>query len=402
MTISRVKFDGVLPVDAFSRVQIGLPGYLFDSQFTYKLDTDLWDTQLSSGSSAAHSATERWVTLTTNSGGAHHARLQGHYHAPYTPGRSQGADITFLFGSAPAVGVTRRAGYYDGANGVYFEQTSTGHRFVLATSTSDGTETIEADDWNEDTLDGSGPSRVDLDLTKTQIMAMDMQALYVGKVRVGFVIDGFPVWAHSFLHSNLASFPYIAQASLPVRYEVTTTGPAGSMNAICASVFNNAGDSIYDIPGRVFSCGNGITSIGVTTRRPILTIRALKQLNSINQNAVIIPIATNLLVRTNDAYVELVRNGTLGVSPSYAAVNTGSSVIERSIDATTIANGTVIDEFYVPASASVRGSLEKSISGKALLAYSHMLDAGDTLSIVVTARTGTTDVHGSLVWKEIR
>lgn len=36
-------------VDAFSRLRVSTPGYRFDSQLTYQIDSDLWDTALTGG-----------------------------------------------------------------------------------------------------------------------------------------------------------------------------------------------------------------------------------------------------------------------------------------------------------------------------------------------------------------
>jgi hypothetical protein len=70
-------------------------------------------------------------------------------------------------------------------------------------------------------------------------------------------------------------------------------------------------------------------------------------------------------------------------------------------DPTISANGTVIDRFYVPATATVRNQKTTGLAGKVVLAYSHLLAAGDVLAVLVEGGA-TTDAFGTLKWKEIR
>lgn len=52
-------------VDAFSRLRVSNPGYRFDSQLTYQIDSDLWDSKVTGDGSIAHDATNRKATLTS-------------------------------------------------------------------------------------------------------------------------------------------------------------------------------------------------------------------------------------------------------------------------------------------------------------------------------------------------
>jgi hypothetical protein len=44
--------------------------------------------------------------------------------------------------------------------------------------------------WNIDKLDGTGISGITLDISKAQILWMDIEWLGLGTVRIGFVING--------------------------------------------------------------------------------------------------------------------------------------------------------------------------------------------------------------------
>jgi hypothetical protein len=85
-----------------------------------------------------------------------------------------------------------------------------------------------------------------------------------------------------------------------------------------------------------------------------------------------------------------------------------ASVIEASFagnvgtdPAVTADTGTLVDKFYVPAAAQSRTSDSSGLLGKALLAYSHLLAAGDNLTVVADGGN-TTEVFVAVKWKEIR
>lgn len=403
---SHVKSLPVQHIDSFSRLRTAEPGYRFDSQLTYQIDSDLWDTAVTNGT-VAHEATERAATLTADASGANSAVLQSHYHAPYTPGRGQLAFITFVMGAAPATGGYKRAGYYDGANGIYLERTDSAVNLVLKSTTSKGTETVAQASWNLDPMDGTGPSGITLDLTKCQILAIQMQALYVGRVVVGFDIGGELVPVHQFLCANEEAVPYIAQANLPIRYEVggtADTSAATVMHAICSSVISEGGQELERMSGRTFPAWGEVVNAAAGA---VLVIRCKEQLNSIDQNALAIPDGLDVAVQDAGCWIEIRRNATVtagtfedvdtlsAVEVSYAG-NAGTDPV------VTAGTGTLVDRFYVPASQSIRTLADTSLIGKTLLCYSHLLGVADTISVIYNTGSGTTDVRCSLKWKEIR
>lgn len=397
-------------VDAFDRIRISNPGYRFDSQFTYQIDSDLWS-ELSPNGSVTHDATERWALLSADGSVAtNKVILQSAYHAPYTPGRSQFALLTFVMGAAPEDGGARRAGYWDGTNGVYLEQKTVGAAttvsLVLDSGTTVGAQTVLQEDWNVDPMDGTGPSGITLDLSKTQILAIPLQALYVGRAVVGFDIDGKFWPAHQFLHSNIKAQPYIQQASLPLRFEVEADSTAApvTMAGICGSVLSEGGADLQDMPGRQFVATGSLTS---TAAGALIVIRSKEQLNSINQNAVVIPTDVDVTVTGAPCWIEVRRNATV-TAGTFTDIDSLSTV-EASFagnagtdPVVTAGTGTLIDRFYVPAAATARVNKLSGITGKALLAYNHLLGSGDSLSVIWNGGTVSTDVHGSLKWKEIR
>lgn len=387
-------------MDAFGRIKVSMPNYRFDSQLTYRIDADMWDTKVTGTGTVTHDATARRAVLATTAN-ADTAILQSHYHSPYTPGRSQACFVTFNFGAA-TTGKLCKVGYGDGSNGVMLVRDGSATSLVIQSTTGTGGESVAQSAWNIDRLDGTGKSGITLDLTKTQILVIQLQALYVGLVVVGFDLGGEIVPVHAFEHANSFALPYIAQASLPVRYELTQSGAtAATMHAQCATVMSEGDGDLFDIPGRNFVAHTGASSVAATTARPIISIRPKAQLNGINSNVLCIPVGYDVLARTNDAVIQVVRNGTL-TGASFSDVD-ALSAVQKDTSATAISGGQVIDVTVVSATTNQRAPIQPDVREKCILVYSHMLAQGDTLTLVGAVRgSGTSDIHAGIKWKEIR
>jgi len=231
--------------DAFGRLRTSSPLTLFDSSHRFD-DNDLWATA-ASGGSATFNANQGLVDLTVSAGSpfsSNYVFRETIKVFAYQPGKSLLVLNTFVMNPAQT-GMRQRVGYFSEvggigptliteSNGFWLEladRTIVGEQvntlsFVKA-STVTGTiqyERIKQADWNGDKLDGTGPSGITLDITKAQILWMDLEWLGVGSVRMGFVIDGQFILCHTFQHANIITSTYIKTASLPLRYDITTTG----------------------------------------------------------------------------------------------------------------------------------------------------------------------------------
>lgn len=124
-------------------------------------------------------------------------KMQTYEHFRYTSGKSQLIMITFNFNEAVA-NTLKFAGYTNGTEGVEFRLNGLIPEMAILSSTDVGNQIIAQSNWNLDKLDGTGLSRITLDISKAQILVIDFQALYVGRVRAGFDIDG-----KIFMYTNL-------------------------------------------------------------------------------------------------------------------------------------------------------------------------------------------------------
>jgi hypothetical protein len=311
--------------------------------------------------------------------------------------------MTGVLGAAKA-NVRRRLGYFEDENGYFFQQDGASiglvHREFVTGSVVDNTVAQSA--WNLDTMDGNGPSGITLDFTMSQIFLIDLEWLGVGRIRYGFNIAGKIVYCHEMNHANDLTTPHTTTANLPLRYEIENTGTAATNSdllQICQTVISEGG--FNEDKGQIGSASNGITGIGVTTRRPILSIRPKATFNSITNRGEVIPLGVSMFALTNNAFWELVYDGVL-TGASFASTN-DESIVERDIAATAISGGLVVASGFVASGAGgAKGGGEAAdITSKLLLGGNIAGDTYIPLTLVVTSFTGTSTVHGELSWKEL-
>lgn len=245
-----VAFADSHNLDAFGRIRVSSAKTLFDSKQIFDNLPLFWDDQEVSGTgtTSTHSVNRASSTLATSNLTVGSRVRQTFRRFNYESGKSHLIEMTGVIGAA-VTGTTKRIGYFDENNGIFFEQTAAGLNVGLrsfATGAAVDT-TIPQSSWNIDRLDGLGgttnPSGVTFDVTKSQIFVMDMQWLAVGRVRYGIDIGGSVVYVHEMNHANTLDVVYMSTPNLPCRVEITNdgTGPISQIEQICATVISEAG-----------------------------------------------------------------------------------------------------------------------------------------------------------------
>lgn len=389
-------------VDAFGRLRTAMPSFLFDSQLTYDLAPLIFEQIIAgSGAAIAHDTTNSCATMTfaaTPTGGS--AYMQSFEHIRYQPGRSQQIFISFNFISAVA-NCLKFVGYSNGTNGIELQQSGTTVRLALLSGTGTGNQVVNQASWNIDKLDGTGPSGLTLDLAKIQILVIDFQALYSGRVRVGFDINGGVVHVHQFVHSNMVATPYIQTANLPVRCGMTCTGTVSTtMRFICSSVSHCGGQE--DLPGYVMSV-EGAVSAGNGTRTHILSVRPKATFNSIvNRTKFVLEQVNVVSTNTNPLRWELCLGQALSGTTTFADVNTAYSAIEYNTA------GALSGSPAIVIGAGYSGNQQNAQSINLSRRYPITLNAAGavrslgTLSVDVTGLTGIATTQVALNWREVR
>lgn len=308
-------------VDAFNRLRVSQPFTIFDSQHRYQ-ENDKWTTVTTTGGSTVYQANESALNLVVTSVSKAKVTRETKRVFPYQPGKSLLVLNTFVF--APRqTGLRQRVGYFGVNNGIYLEQLDNTLYLVLRTSVSgsvdDTTYRVPQSSWNGDKFDGTGESGRTVDLTKGNIMWMDIEWLGVGDVRVGFIVDGRPIVAHVFHNDNLRSTTYMTTAVLPMRQEIenlSATSTGSTAKQICASVISDGG---YEGFSRRYNISNDAAPIDLGasgTYKPILSIR----LASGRQDSVIVPSDISIIATSNAwIHYRIIQNPTFtGTTPSWS------------------------------------------------------------------------------------
>jgi hypothetical protein len=305
--------------------------------------------------------------------------------------------------NTPTAGLRQRVGYFGAQNGVYFEVDGVDINLVIRKYTSgtvdDTTEKIPRSQWNGDKMDGLGGqsniSGVTLDVTKAQIFWCDVEWLGVGSVRCGFVINGQFIVCHIFHHANILDRVYMTTASLPVRYELTSTGAAGNMRAICSTVISEGG---YSNRSQSRAIGTSLTgkNLSQTEYRPLVCIR----LKSANIDSIVVPTKFDLYGLQLAAFgYRVILNPTL-TDANWTSTGTNSSV-EYDLSATALTGGTVIDQgIFVGSNKGGAASISSSDVDFSNQLGRTIAGVSDIWCLAAIATTNNDDAVASVSWQE--
>jgi len=391
--------------DAFGRARVSEPLTLFDSSHRYS-DNGLWATATGVSSDATFDANAGLVTLNVPTTSGAYVKRETKKVFSYQPGKSLLVLSTFVM--APAkTNLRQRVGYFGANNGLYLQLQNSTLSFVERSSVTGAvTETtINQNNWNVDKLDGTGPSGKTLNITKAQILWMDVEWLGLGTVRLGFVIDGVFVHCHSFNHANLIDSTYITTASLPLRYEIENldaTASISTLKQVCSTVISEGG---YELRGRQGAIGTPVSAprdlTATDVQYSIVSIRLKSSPDRLD--AIVIPTAASILGEGNNAVFawELKAAATTSGGTWISAGATSS--VEYNLSGVSSSGGRSLARGYISATTQSNNSLD--ILKAALFQFQLQRDglAGtpEEFSLLVETKTAGDDVYASLDWEEI-
>jgi hypothetical protein len=399
---SEISFANTPNIDAFGRLRVSTPFTLFDSSHRFA-DNGLWSTATATGGTATFNASQGLVDLAVTAASGSEVVRETTKVFSYQPGKSLLVLSTFVMSPAKT-NLRQRVGYYGTNNGYYIQLNNTTVSFVersFVTGATVDTPVLQAN-WNVDPMNGSGPSGITLDLTKAQILYMDLEWLGLGTVRMGFVINGNFYVCHKFHHANVIATTYITTASLPLRYEITNTGAtsgASTLKQICSTVLSEGG---YELRGSQQAVGTPITSPRTLTTAgtfyPIVSIR----LKSTRLDAIALATAISVIGNTaaNYNWQVVVAGTTTGGSWINAGAN---SSVEYNLTGSSFTGGRILASGYFTATASTSVSVD--ILRAAL--FSNQLErdglTGTPYEFTVALAAGTNNetTFASMDWEEI-
>lgn len=406
--------------DAFGRQRVSQPFTIFDSKQINGPNPLDWDTALVGTGISVYDQTKAASILSTAAIGDSATR-QTYRRLNYQPGKSQLIFLTGVLRNAGTFsdGVVSGCGQVNGSSGLFFHYTEpTGLSVGIRKNGSDTL--IPQADWNLDKLDGTGPSGITLDITKTQIFVINYEWLAVGSVWFGFTINGSIIWAHRNDNANLQPEAYMQTPNNPLRFWIDATASAtgvGSMTQICCSVNSEGG---ADPGGNTLSVARmAPISLDVGDTNPEQILIALRYKDT---SAAQIEVDTNLISvlatgGVNDAHLYLVRiirnqaTQTRNAADTGPAVFTWSSIQNSALEVARPQNG--VDEAYIVSddflgtSGSILDTQLNIGRASGISGLRNTLKLGFSLAGVSDILTisafpyANTNVYASIGWREL-
>ncbi len=387
---------------AFGETRIAEPFQIANLINKYEIDSNEFGTAVNGSGTVTHLPLQSAIKLYVTSGSTDYAKLRTNTYYRYQAGRGMFIRLTVWQNDTGQTNQVRRWGYFDDNNGLFWQINGTTLSCVRRTNTS-GTPIDYPDnqvDWNQDKMNGSGPSGITIDVTKGNIWEIQFQWLGVGVVN--WYINGILV--HTMSHPNTISGPYMQTACLPLSWEVMNSSSSTSswMGVICGSIMIEGGTDEPDYTFGVFNASDKTVSV---IESPLISIRPKLTYNSIDNRMTIVPISMSVMTDGKRASYRLVLDGSL---TGASWISSGSqSGVEYDESATAISGGLTLLRGLLPnAIDSLDINLSQFFNNVARnlrrLAFGSNVNSLTLMGRNEGASGGNTLMRGSVTWQETR
>ena len=381
-----------IPRGAFGEVEVVEPTPVVQADFIYNVNADVVDSTVT-GSGTVTQA-DSMVVLQTTATTSSSAMVETKRYLKYRPGQGCHVRGTALFTTGVA-NSEQLFGAGDSVDGLFFGFNGTS--FGIMTRNDSVDTWVAQADWNGDKMDGTGgasnPTGQNLDPTKGNVYQINFQWLGFGLIE--FAIEdattGRFVPVHQVRYANANTVPSLLNPSFPILWSVENTTNNTNITLKGASCVGEIEGKIEYL-GPTNAIGNSKAGV-TTTLTNIITIRNKSTYQTITNRTPINLLKYSISVDGNKpAEFQLIKNTTLGGTPSYTDISTNTSVIDYDTAGTTISGGQVIDFGTLGAtgSASESGTSTTDI----------ILLPSETLTLAVRASATTTDVTAAIRWVE--
>ena len=361
---------------------------IFQGDFVYGLNTQLWDTAVTSGTGATVDTDSSRLRIQSGTSSTGYAYIQSKRPVRYRAGEGTVARFTPLFSSGIAdntqiwgiFSITSNLpydGYGFGYNGTSFG--------IVHYIRGNPTWYARSTDWNGDKVDGSAGSSFTWDPTKGTPVQIKYPFLGYGDILfyVQHPTTGAWVLVHTIRYANTVATTQLANPSLKFLGFTLNSGNTTNKTMYCASVglFTSGIRSFTGNP----RWGMDNNKSGITTETNIITIKNCTSYNGV-PNRGLIRLSFLSAASSAASGVSVFRfkiNATLGGSPSYTTINgtsadggatitSGNSIASYDTAGTTVTGGTYIGGIVIDNPDTSSTDLEK---------YELFIAPGDTLTI---------------------
>ena len=403
----KTSYDDTFNIDAFGRLRVSELTTQFDGKQLHDALPFYYDIEEIGTGTAVHSTTNAESTLST-SASSDAVIVQTKQRFNYMTGKSALGFMTFRnFNNESSI--LKRVGYFNSntttpfnsdLDGFYLESNGIlgGVDFIVAKG---GTKnTIAQASW-DDPFDGTGKSKIDLDLeneTGNLLMWFQYEWLGVGAIEFGFVVDGAFYTAHKEDHIGLDGV-YMESPNHSLRYEIRQAGAgSGTFRTIC-STFNTEG--AVDQIGKILSDNLGTSTVNANTVGTKYALLGITLQTAKVDTLVDILDYSVLSITTDNQLIELWLNPTVAGTFTYNAVTNSSVAVAKGDTAgnpstNTVTGGTLVYSDYISNQQSFNIQVENAIRLGMSIA-----GTTDTLVLTTTPMTSNSDVTASIKWREL-
>ena len=283
MSLGLGNFDAKKSMDVFGRLKVTRHQNIYDADFEYGTQPLRWESFTAGSATIASQPNQGGVGMTVTTNATDIAIRQSRPYHRYQPGKSMYMASAVLFGG-PFGNQYQRVGFFDDANGAFFEQgtptaSNPSGMSVVVRSDVGGTINelrIPQNQWN-----GDSAQIGIINWYSVQMINIEYAWYGAGMVRFALIINGEPVFVHTIGFGNKQG-QYVAWArtgNLPVRYELRNTGVTAATTTmthwgVSVMVEGQSDEQrgftyAYSLP-----LGSPTRTVaGGTTRYPVLSIR---------------------------------------------------------------------------------------------------------------------------------
>ena len=383
---------------------------LFEADFEYGQQPMRWEAYTAGGATITQISSQGGIQMSVTSAAGDVAIRQTRPYIRYQPGKTIYMSTGFVFGAA-VTNQRQRVGFFDDANGIFFEQgdpTSANPNGMAVVYRSDvgGTitnTTVAYPNWTD-------PYNIKnlLNFNNIQMYYIEYAWYGAGLLRWGVVLNGEPYVLHQIGIANLPSQtnPWSRTGNLPVRYELRNVGfsTAGSMYHYGVSVL--AEGKIDTQRGFTYgygmAAGTPVRSPGSSaTRYPLLSFRyrAMGTLeygvdtNYSGSNGTL-PAGGAAITASSNLAAQVATSTISGTTLTVGTVTSGTVAVGQYVTGTGVAAGTVITANLSGSGAGSTWTVSVNQSVSSTTLYM-------TAGTVITASSATWTVNqwvGKYVW----
>ena len=372
--------------------------------FPFSKNENDFDEQITGTASATHQPYLGMVQLSVGGSAGDQIICQTRRVQRYLPGRANEVSIAIILNNTTS-GIRSRFGVFDEYNGAYFEHDGDDYNVVIRRNTASGIEEerIARVDWNQDKLDGTGPSGIIGDPTAIQMLVIEYEWYGAGQVDFKFVIDNNAHSVHQFNHANRHDHTWASYGSFPIRYELTNVAGTSGTHTVLHGSHSFLTEGTTTLLGKQLSISSPLTGYNLATARTFYPVVAIR-LKSSALNSVVIPdeYAAGLLDKT-DMFVRVIEKPTTVTGGTWISAG-AESPLEYNLTATSYTGGTISSTKFISEKQMGQSInfAERAITQIGRKTTTTIGDTSEVFLIAAAATDNDKDAWISLGWIEVR